>query len=496
MTQEVDLDFAPVDRSIAPMTKLVSAPGTSRVLGASIIARLPLPMLGIGLLVHIHALTGSFAAAGVVAGAYAIATGVGGPVLGRLVDRGGQTRALLVSTAASAVLLAAIAVLPAGAPLPVLIALASGIGLATPPAGACVRALLPSLWPDPETMRKAYALDATAVELTWVCGPPLALGLGALLSTGAALAAAGGLMVVGTVAFAAQPVSRNWRPLPAANPQRGGSLAAPGMRTLVMVLVAVGVLFGSVEVAVAATTEALGSAALGGPLLGLWGLGSLVGGVIATRRGGGANGAAGLSLVLVGLAGGHLLLVAAAGNAPALAATLLVAGAAIAPAYASVYGMVERIAPHGAVTEAFAWLATATAVGTAAGAALAGPLAEHAGPTSAFVLASGAGLLAVLLSVLRARSLSEPGAELIPIPAWAGSWEPFRQSHAQSAIRASTNSAAAAREPSRRTWFQAVHLRRYSDQSSAPAALSGSADSSALLSGTLPAIVTPMVPTR
>jgi hypothetical protein len=33
---------------------------------------------------------------------------------------------------------------------------------------------------------------------------------------------------------------------------------------------------------------------------------------------------------------------------------------------AAVYGMVERVTPAGAVTEAFAWLATAVAVGPAA----------------------------------------------------------------------------------------------------------------------------------
>ena len=52
-------------------------------------------MLSIGLLVHAQHLTGSFAAAGVVTGVYAIALGVGGPLLGQLVDRRGQTLVLV-----------------------------------------------------------------------------------------------------------------------------------------------------------------------------------------------------------------------------------------------------------------------------------------------------------------------------------------------------------------------------------------------------------------
>ena len=61
----------------------------------SVVARLPMAMLSIGLLVHTEHLTGSFAAAGIVAGAFALSLGVGGPLLGRLVDRRGQTTVLL-----------------------------------------------------------------------------------------------------------------------------------------------------------------------------------------------------------------------------------------------------------------------------------------------------------------------------------------------------------------------------------------------------------------
>ena len=74
-------------------------------------------MLGIGLLVHVQHLTGSFAAAGVVNGAYGLALGVGGPLLGRLVDRRGQTSVLLAAPSVAAALLVGMAVLPVGTPL-------------------------------------------------------------------------------------------------------------------------------------------------------------------------------------------------------------------------------------------------------------------------------------------------------------------------------------------------------------------------------------------
>jgi hypothetical protein len=395
------------------MKTLISSPGALRILVISIVARLPLAMLGIALLVHAVHLTGSYAAAGLVSGANAVALGVGGPLLGKLVDRRGQTGVLILSGGVAGALLCAIAVLPVGAPLPLLVALAVAIGLAVPPVGACVRSLLPALVRDPAAAPAIYAVETSAVELTWVIGPPFALGLAAALSTGVALAVAGVILAAGTAAFALEPASRAWRPETSAGGARSGALHVPAMQTLVLVFVAIGVLVGGVEVGAASAAAALGSNAAAGPLLGLWGLGSLTGGVITARLGGGARGAAGLSLVLAGLAAGHIASVAATGSLVALGAVLLVAGAALAPAFASVYAMVERVAPAGAVTEAFAWLGTAMAMGGAAGSAMAGALAESGGPAAAFALAGGAGVLAALAPVLRAHTLADTPSSLL-----------------------------------------------------------------------------------
>jgi predicted MFS family arabinose efflux permease len=84
---------------------------------------------------------------------------------------------------------------------------------------------------------------------------------------------------------------------------------------------------------------------------------------------------------------------------------LLVAGAAIAPAEASVYAMVDDAAPRGTTTEAFAWLASAMAVGGALGAAASGALIDRAGSNAAFAFGGCAGALAVLVIALRAHTL-------------------------------------------------------------------------------------------
>ena len=165
-----------------------------RLLSLSIIARLPATMLSLGLLVHAQRQTGSFAVAGLVTGVYAAALGLGGPLLGRAVDRRGQTSVLLASAAVCGAALLAIAALAHSAPS--LVALAAVAGLSTPPVGACVRGLLPA---------SAYAVEAAASELTWIAGPPGVLLAGALTSTGVALGAAAVLLIAATAAFALEP---------------------------------------------------------------------------------------------------------------------------------------------------------------------------------------------------------------------------------------------------------------------------------------------------
>ncbi len=386
--------------SIAPVA------GARRLFATSIIARLPTEMLAIGLLLHARHLTGSFAAAGLVAGVYAIAVGLGGPPLGRLIDRRGQASVLIASTGVCTTLVIAIAVLPARASLVVLVALAAGIGLATPPVGACLRTQLPTLLSDPGAVRAAYALEASVAELTYIAGPPLALCLGVLWSTGAAVGIAGVVLLVATTAFASQPAIRRWAPVRDRRWPRGGSLRTPAMRTLVIVLVAVGALLGAGEVAVTAAARTLHSTAVAAPLLALWGAGSFIGGALVTRLGGGARGAGGLALLLAVLTAGHLALVPADGSALALGTVLVFAGAAIAPTEASVYAMVDNAAPAGTVPEAFAWLATAMALGSGLGAFGAGIVADRAGPAAAFALAGGAGALAVFTAMLRSHTIA------------------------------------------------------------------------------------------
>ena len=405
---------------------ILSAPGTSALLASSIIARLPLAMFGIALLVHARQLSGSFAVAGVVSAAYAISSAVAAPLLGALVDRRGQTRVIVAGATLTALTLCADGLLPTGAPALWLVALAAATGLATPPLAACVRTLLPAVARDPAALPALFAFESTVLELTFVFGPPLALGLGELWSTGAALCVSGLVMLGGTLLFAAQPASRRWRPEAATHRARGGALRSAAMRTLVLIMLGTGAAFGATEVGVTAAAHGLGSDGAAGPLLGLWGAGSLLGGIIATRFGGATRTMRGLTLLVAGLALTHGALILTTGSVVAIGAMIFAAGATIAPTASSVYAMVDRAAPSGSATEAFSWLVTASLTGAALGAAVAGALAQSSGARAAFATVATAGLFAVVVAGLRSASLTPDSS----FPQTMGSMNPAPASRA------------------------------------------------------------------
>jgi len=341
-----------------------------------------------------------------------IGRGLTSPLLGRLVDRHGQTPVPIGCATASAILLVAIALLSASVPAPLVVVLSGMIGTVSPPLAACVRALLPVIGTDPNALNAAYTLETTALELTFIAGPPLAPGLATTLSTRASLLAGAIILLAATGAFAGQPASRHWQGHNGTPVRSAGAVHSPAIRTLALVLGAVGIIFGAVDVAVAATATAQHAIGDAGPLLGIWGVGSLLGGIIATRTHTTAHRVGAVILLITALAAGHAALILGSGSLPILGGLLLVAGAAISPATGAIYALASRAAAPGTKTEAFAWLLSASATGASIGVAAAGALSQTAKPQAAFALAAGAGALAVLIAIAGRRSLaSEPTRE-------------------------------------------------------------------------------------
>ena len=378
------------------MGAVLRLPGVLPLFVANCVARLPMGALGLLLILQTHEVSGSFARGGLVAGAYTLSVGLSNPALARLVDRTGQTLVMRLGAVVAATAMVGFALLPADAPFGALLACAMVAGAAQPPVGACMRALWPVLAPDADMRHAALSLEGIALEVIYICGPVAIVGGIGTWSLTAGLVFCAAAVLVGDLAFSLHPASRAWRPVPHLERHLAGALRGRGVIVLVAVFALCGLAIGATEVAVPATLEPLGRDGLTGPLLGLWGVGSLLGGFASARAGAALDPPHRLALLLVLWGAAHAAL--AFGTEPvSLGALLLIAGIAIAPTIVVANGMLDALAPAGTLTEAFTWTTAGLTSGIAAGAALAGAIVESSSPSLAFALLGGGGVLAAVL---------------------------------------------------------------------------------------------------
>jgi MFS family permease len=377
----------------------------ARLLSSAVVGRMPTAMAGLAIVLLVRAAGGSYAVAGVVAGTYSVALALTSPLLGRLVDRVGQTRVLAGCAAASALAFGALAAAGGRVPPVALAGLAALAGASIPPVGACMRALWSDLLGHDGRLQAAFAVESTVQELIFVVGPPLVALLAGAFSPAVALAGTAALLLLGVGSFAATPASRAWRPRRRRAADWAGALRSPGIRAVLATIVLLAAAFGTVEVTVVAGAEQLGSRTLAGPLLALWALGSMVGGLVfgarASDRGPEQRMVGLLALVVAGIA-----LLSVATGLVQLAAGMVLAGLGIAPAIACLYLLVDRLAPAGTVTEAFTWVTTAFATGFAVGNALGGTLVQRVGTDRAFLVAASGIAAGALLARLRRPTLA------------------------------------------------------------------------------------------
>ncbi len=382
---------------IARYRALLSIPGCSRLLISAVLGRLPSGMFSLAIVLLVHGQTGSFLDAGLAVGAFALAGAVMGPPLGALVDRIGQAPVLIPAAAVQATLLV-ILVAMARAEMPVanLVAAAALAGAATPPIAGCIRALWSVIAKDPETLEIAYTLDATTQEIIWTLGPLLVGATAGLLSPSAAVLLCAGITLCGTVMFATSELSSGWQ----ASTQkrtRGGALASPGLRTLLVTVALAGVVLGAVEVGLPALAVEIGARWSSGPMLAMFSVGSMAGGLLYSARSWNLALGRRYMALLLGMAIAVAPLIAAHSLAAGCVLAAL-AGLGVAPMLSAQFSLVGALAASDTTTEAFAWHRAATIAGMSGGSALGGSLVDAHGSGSAFALGCASVTLALALA--------------------------------------------------------------------------------------------------
>jgi MFS family permease len=401
--------------SLRPYLAILRTPQVPRLLTGEVVGRMPIGMAGLAIVLLVREAGGSYGTAGLIAGAYAAALGLTQPLLGRLVDRVGQTRVLLACAAGSALAFAGLAAAAEAGADPLLPVLAALAGASIPPVAACLRALWSDLLGHDADLQAAFSVEAVVQELIFVTGPPLVALLAAVASPAVAMLGIAVLLLAGVGTFAATPASRAWRGGRRAA-DWAGPLRSPGIRAVLASNVVLAAAFGAVEVAVPAAAEELGSRALAGPLLALWAVGSIAGGLLLGGRASGRPPERRL-VGLLGLVAAGIAVLALVSGRLQLGAGMVAAGLGIAPAIACLYLLVNRLAPAGTVTEAFTWVSSAFGTGIAAGNAIGGGLVQRAGTDATFLLAAAAVAAAALLAWLRRRRLAtaaRPGMRPAP----------------------------------------------------------------------------------
>jgi MFS family permease len=371
---------------------------------AGFVARLSISMRALGSVLMVSLLTGSYGLAGAVAGGALLGEAVAAPRLGRLVDRYGQRRVLLMALAVHSVgTLALVLSTQLSAPTWTLFATAAVSGAAALPVGSLVRARWSALLGGSPALETAFALESTLDELIFVLGPVLVTALALGITPGAGLLGALILTTVGSLALALQ---RRTEPAPVGMQNRSDTSAIriPGLRVLVATFVAAGAIFGTLDVAMVAFAGQVGSPAAAGTLLALVAAGSLLAGLVyGTRSWRWPLDERFLASVVVLWAG--TLPLAFAPSVVFMAPVAALAGVAIAPTLIAGFTLVQMLMPAGALTEGLNWTITALGVGAAAGAWTAGLIADSIGGRAAFLVAVVAGAAAVSLAACGRSSL-------------------------------------------------------------------------------------------
>ncbi|PDP86528.1 MFS transporter [Glycomyces fuscus] len=396
---------------LANYRRLFAVPHVLPLLAWSLAARFYTPGLMIAVTFLVEGWTGSYTLAGLVAGAFTLGMALVGPLRGRMADRGGTDRLVLVCGMVFSVGLLGLVLLPAQLwwlSLP----LALGTGLFGTPANQIVRALWPRLTHGPER-QAIYAAEATAQELLFVFSPILTAGVVAFAGARWALVLLSVVALLGSVGFALGLRRAGVTgPAPtdegAAGEASGGSrrslLRSPALVALfLMCLLMVSGIMG-VDLVIVAWANELGAPQYVMVLASVWALGSLVGGAIA----GGLRGRPRLVRRCFGSALGVAVLVPFVPPVTELPTPLLVApllflsGMALAPTLAAVMGRLGDLAPARRRAEAFGWMSTALGVGGAVAGPLSGGLIDLMG------VAGGVGGAAVLVLVSALLSLLVP----------------------------------------------------------------------------------------
>ena len=371
-----------------PYRRVLSVPALRQALVLGILVRIPIFAGGVLLTLHVvQTLHRDYGSAGLVSAAATICIAVSGPWRGRLLDTKGLRRVVLPSLVVTAVCWS---IAPFVGYLPLLL-LAALAGLFVVPTFSIIRQAVITAVPESDR-RTALSLDSVAVELSFMIGPLVGVWAATIWSTAWVLFTVEMLgIVAGFGLWLANPVLRPDRADGDGDGNSGQLSRRAWFRPQFLAMCAAAaastiVLSGS-DIAFVAVLRAFDQISLIGPVLAIWGLGSLIGGLVY-----GMLHRSIPAFVLLGALSLATIPMAFAPSVWPLAVLAFLSGLPCAPTIIATVDQVSRVVPEAARGEAMGWHGSFMTAGSALGAPVAGLAIDRWGWGAGFASVSLVGV--------------------------------------------------------------------------------------------------------
>lgn len=348
--------------------EIFSASGTKGFSLAGFIARMPISMMGIGIVTMLSQLRGDYWLAGAVAATFTLSSALLAPHISRMADQLGQSRILLPTTGISVfftILLLLCTKYEAPYWTLFLSALCAGC---MPNMSAMVRARWTKLYRGSHKLHTAFSFESVVDELCFIIGPVLSVSLSVMFFPEAGPLLSSVFLTIGVCLFTMQKSTE-----PHVHPHditnKGTVFKIGTLRVLVFTLIAIGTIFGTIDVVSVAFAEHQGNTVAASFVLSVYAIGSCLAGLIF--------GTLKLStppynqfLIAVTLSMVTMLPLVFVNTIAWLVVIVFFAGLSVAPTMIITMGLVEKIVPESKITEGMTWAITGLGIGVSLGSAV------------------------------------------------------------------------------------------------------------------------------